>query len=119
MAAGIFGEAVDDEFGALPDRLLPERTEEGVVDRDRGLLLAGEGGVAGGADRFDIDQRALVGFAEAFEIDQRDLATLFIRERLRAREDRVDFLARRSGGKSRKLTPKRDRMRAISVSVAA
>src|SRR3546814_6786780 len=76
MAARIFGEAVDDEFGALFERLLPQRAEESVVDRDRRLLLAGEGGIARAAHRLDIDER--VGrIRRAFEIDERDLAALF------------------------------------------
>src|SRR3546814_10287525 len=33
MAARIFGEAIDDEFGALFERLLPEGPKESIVDR--------------------------------------------------------------------------------------
>ncbi len=96
VAAGIFGEAVDDEFGPLFQRLLPQRAEESIVDRDRGFRLAGEGGVARRADGFDIDER--VGrVRRAFEIDERDLAALFVGQRLGPGEDRVDFLARRAG----------------------
>jgi hypothetical protein len=119
MAAGIFGEAVDDELGALPDRLLPQRAEEGVVDRDRRLLLAGESGVARGAHGFDIDQR-IGRVRRAFEIDERDLAALFVGERSWRVQESSSISSRVApAGKSRKLTPKRDRMRAISVSVAA
>src|SRR5688572_32585389 len=39
MPAGIFGQRVDREVGALVQRLRPERAEEGVVDRDRRRLV--------------------------------------------------------------------------------
>ena len=70
VPAGIFGQAVDAEVGALRERLGPQRPEEGVVDRDRRALVVAEGGIARGGDRLDVDQH--VGrVGRAFEIDQR------------------------------------------------
>ena len=43
MAAGIFGQRIDREVGALAERLRPERAEEGVVDRDRRPFVAEHG----------------------------------------------------------------------------
>ena len=42
VAAGIFGEAVDADVGALLERMRPERPEEGIVDRDRRTLASGK-----------------------------------------------------------------------------
>ena len=115
VAAGIFGQAVDDEVGALPQRLRPERPEEGVVDRDRRQLVAAEHRGARVAHRLDVDQR--VGrVGRAFEIDRRDRGRCALASaQLTPRSPR----ASRPPGKSSKVTPNWPRMRAISVSVAA
>src|SRR3546814_4246191 len=76
MPTGIFGEAVDDDLGAVLERFLPQRPEEGVVDRDRRFFLAiPPDRVAAGAHRLDIDER-VGGVGGAFEIDQRDPARI-------------------------------------------
>ena len=73
MPAGIFREAINDQFRALPDWLLPKRAEKGVVDSDGWFLVASECRIACRAHSLDIDQRVgRVGWA--FEIDERDLA---------------------------------------------
>ena len=90
MPADIFGEAVDRQVGALRERLGPQRPEEGVVDRDRRTLARGEGGIARGRDRLDVDQR-IGRVRRAFEIDERQPALA-----LRVGDDGVDLLARRT-----------------------
>ena len=73
VPADIFGEAVDAEVRALRERLGPQGTEEGVVDRDRRFVVRAERRVARRCDRFDVDQH--VGrISWAFEIDQADAA---------------------------------------------
>ena len=92
MAAGIFGQAVDADVGALGQRLGPQGPEEGVVDGDRRqLVLALEGGGAGGVDRLDIDQ-SVGRVGRAFEINQRDAALGPGR-----RHHLIQLLARRPG----------------------
>ena len=74
VPAGIFGQAVDADVGALRERLGPQRAEEGVVDGDRRqLVLVAERGVAGGVDGLDVDQ-GVGRVGRAFEIDERDPA---------------------------------------------
>ncbi|CAB5370589.1 unnamed protein product [Rhizophagus irregularis] len=94
MAAGIFGQRVDDDIGTMFERLEPERAEEGVVDRDR-WFRALEDRVAARGHGLNVDQR--VGrVGGAFEIDQRDIAGR------RLAHHRIDLLARRA---RRKIEP--------------
>ncbi len=68
VPAGIFGQAVDADVGALILRLGPQWPEEGIVDGDRRQRVAGESGGAGVAHRFDIDQ-GVGRVGGAFEVD--------------------------------------------------
>src|SRR3546814_14937472 len=72
VAAGIFGQAVEHDVGAVLERRGTQRAEEGVVDGDRRAGYLGEGGVDRGAPRLQVDER-VGGGRRAYEIDHRDL----------------------------------------------
>ncbi len=92
MAAGIFGEAVEDEVRPVRQRLLPQGAEEGVVDDDGRLLAAvGEVAVAHAATA-STSTSALVGVGGAFEVDEGDAARAF-----RLGDDGLDLGLGRAG----------------------
>ena len=90
VTAGIFGQAIDRNVGALVDRPRPQRAEEGIVDRDRRARIGRESGRASRDHSLDIDQR-IGRVGRAFEVDQRDIA-----HRLGAGQHVVDFVAGRA-----------------------
>ena len=94
MAPDIFGQRIDDDVRTLVERALPQRAEEGVVDRDRAVELRR---VYQCADRFDVDQR-IGRVTRAFEIDHADLAALFVGLGLRLLEHCIDLFACGAGG---------------------
>ncbi len=94
MPAGIFGQAVNDDIRALPDRLLPQRPQKCIVDGDRRTILA-KGCAARIAHGFDIDER-IGGVGRAFEIDHRELAALPCGLFLGLRQNCIYFAARRA-----------------------
>ena len=76
MPADVLGQRINHDIRAVRERVLPQRTEKGVVDGDRwrGVGIV-EHRIARGRHGFDIDQR--VGrVGGAFEIDHRDFAAL-------------------------------------------
>ena len=113
MAAGIFGQRIDGEVGALVERLRPERPEEGVVDRDRRLLLV-EQGVARGARPPRRRPERWSGWRGFRDRSARPGPCALARSITASISSRVA-----PAGKSSQLTPKRPRMRPINVSVAA
>src|SRR5690606_14673773 len=52
VAAGVLGQRIDDDVGPVVEGALPQRAEEGDVDRDRRRVVArGAGGAGGGGGR--------------------------------------------------------------------
>ncbi len=91
MAADIFGQRIGDDVRAVVQRALPQRAEEGVVDRNRAAPV--ECRVARVLDCFYVDQ-GIGRIAGAFEVNHADLAAAFARHRLGLVQHGVDLFAR-------------------------
>ena len=74
VTADIFGQRINHQIGAVPQRFLPKGAQKGVVNDDRGPrgCIAQHRG-AGGGDRLDVHQ--CVGrVGRAFQINEGDVA---------------------------------------------
>lgn len=97
MTADILRQRIDHQVSAMFERALPERAEEGVVDRNRAAIGI-EMRIARIAYGFDIDQR-IGRIARALEIDQRHFAALRFGLRLGLLHHFVELFAARPGRK--------------------